>query len=238
MLSIKKNNKPDLTICRMNCDNGLHKKLDEYDLTRFMNGHHTNLFIGKPRSGKTSLLYSLFKSKKLFKKVFQKIYLFQPSASRSSMTDNIFSVLPEEQKFDDLTFDNLNRVMEEIKLEDKTTNTCIIFDDMTAYLKNPDIKLLMKELIFNRRHLHVSIFFLVQTYKSIEKDIRKLFSNIFIFKVSKNELETIFEEIVEIDKKYIQPISSLVYDEPYKYLFINLESQRFFKEFDEIIINV
>ena len=123
--------------------------MDEYDLTRFMNGHHINLFIGKPRSCKTSLLYSLFKSKKLFKKVFQKIYLFQPSASRSSMTDNIFSVLPEDQKFDDLTFDNLNRVMEE-----KTTNTCIIFDDMTAYLKNPDIKQLMKELIFNRRHLH------------------------------------------------------------------------------------
>ena len=237
MLSLKKNEKPELTICKMNCDNGLHKKLDDYDLTRFMNGHHTNLFIGKPRSGKTSLLYSLFKSKKLFRKVFQKIYLFQPSASRSSMNDNIFSVLPEDQKFDDLTFDNLNQVMEEIKQEDKTTNTCIIFDDMTAYLKNPDIKLLMKELIFNRRHLHVSIFFLVQTYKSIEKDIRKLFSNIFIFKVSKNELETIFEEIVEIDKKFIQPISSLVYDEPYKYLFINLESQRLFKEFDEIIIN-
>ena len=193
MLSLKKNEKPELTICKMNCDNGLHKKLDDYDLTRFMNGHHTNLFIGKPRSGKTSLLYSLFKSKKLFRKVFQKIYLFQPSASRSSMSDNIFSVLPEDQKFDDLTFDNLNQVMEEIKQEDKTTNTCIIFDDMTAYLKNPDIKLLMKELIFNRRHLHVSIFFLVQTYKSIEKDIRKLFSNIFIFKVSKNELETIFE---------------------------------------------
>ena len=237
MLSIKYNTKPDLIICKMNCDNGLHKKLDEYELTKFMNGHHTNLLIGKPRSGKTSLLYSLFKSKKLFKKVFQKIYLFQPSASRSSMTDNIFNVLPNNQKFDDLTFDNLNQVMEEIKIEDASTNTCIIFDDMTAYLKNTEIKQLMKELIFNRRHLHVSIFFLVQTYKSIEKDIRKLFSNIFIFKVSKNELETIFDEIVEIDKKYIQPISSLVYDEPYKYLFINLESQRLFKEFDEIIIN-
>ena len=237
MLSLKKNDKPNLTICKMNCDNGLHKKLDSYELTKFMNGHHTNLFIGKPRSGKTSLLYSLFKSQKLFKKVFQRIYLFQPSASRFSMTDNIFNVLPDTQKFDDLTFDNLNLVMEEIKKEDAETNTCIIFDDMTAYLKSQEIKQLMKELIFNRRHLHVSIFFLVQTYKSIEKDIRKLFSNIFIFKVSKNELETIFEEIVEIDKKFIQPISSLVYDEPYKYLFINLESQRLFKEFDEIIIN-
>ena len=55
------------------------------------------------------------------------------------MTDNIFNVLPEEQKFDDLSFDNLNRVMDEIKQEDKDTNTCIIFDDMTAYLKIPDI---------------------------------------------------------------------------------------------------
>ena len=76
MLSIKKNNKPDLTICKMNCDNGLHKKLDEYDLTRFMNGHHTNLFIGKPRSGKTSLLYSLFKSKNCLKRYFKKYISF------------------------------------------------------------------------------------------------------------------------------------------------------------------
>ena len=237
MLSLKINDKPDLTICKMNCDTGLHKKLDQYELTKFMNGHHTNLLIGKPRSGKTSLLYSLFKSPKLFKKVFQKIYLFQPSASRNSMVDNIFNVLPEEQKFDDLSFDNLNQVMAEIKEHDKDINTCIIFDDMTAYLKNLDVKQIMKELIFNRRHLHVSIFFLVQTYKSIEKDIRKLFSNIFIFKVSKNELETIFDELVEMDKKYILPISKIVYDQPYKYLFINLESQRLFKEFDEIIID-
>ena len=174
MLSLKINDKPDLTICKMNCDTGLHKKLDQYELTKFMNGHHTNLLIGKPRSGKTSLLYSLFKSPKLFKKVFQKIYLFQPSASRNSMSDNIFNVLPDEQKYEDLSFDNLNQVMSEIKEHDKDTNTCIIFDDMTAYLKNLDVKQIMKELIFNRRHLHVSIFFLVQTYKSIEKDIRKL----------------------------------------------------------------
>ena len=29
------------------------------------------------------------------------------------------------------------------------------------------------------------------------KDLRKLFSNIFVFKVNKNELETIFEEVIE-----------------------------------------
>ena len=43
----------------------------------------------------------------------------------------------------------------------------------------------------NRRHLHTSVYFLCQLYKSLEPDIRKLFSNIFLFKVSKKEMEDI-----------------------------------------------
>ena len=74
----------------MNCDNKLHEKLDNYELSKFLNSHSTNLFIGRPRSGKTSLLYSLFKSPELLKKVYHKIFLFQPSASRVSMKDKIF----------------------------------------------------------------------------------------------------------------------------------------------------
>ncbi len=59
------------------------------------------------------------------------------------------------------------------------------------------LKKLIKEIVMNRRHKHVSIYFLVQTYFSIEKDIRKLFSNLFIFKVSKHELNTIYDELIE-----------------------------------------
>jgi len=88
----------------------------------------------------------------------------------------------------------------------------------------------------NRRHLRCSIYFLVQTWFSIEKDIRKLFSNIFVFRVSKKELETIFDEVVEQKKCYVGDIAKIVYDEPYKYLFINTDSQRLFKCFDELII--
>ena len=49
---IKENEKPNLAICRMNCDNGLHDKLNNYELTKFMNNHSTNLLIGKPVVGK------------------------------------------------------------------------------------------------------------------------------------------------------------------------------------------
>lgn len=234
-ITLKKNESPDLATCEMICDGGLHPKLNNYDLTKFLNGHETNLMIGRPASGKTSLLYSFFKSPKIYRKVFHNIYLFQPSHSRASMKDNIFEKIPEEQRYDELDYESLNTVMETIKSEDKKYNNCIIFDDMTASLKNHDVKKLLKELIFNRRHLRTTIIFLVQTWYSIEKDIRKLFSNIFCFRVAKQELSSIFDEVVESKAKYMNDIAKMVFDKPYKYLFINVNSQRLFDGFDELI---
>ena len=55
-ITIKHNDKPDLKKCEMICDEILHPKLDKYEVTKFLNEHSTNLLIGKPKSGKTSLL--------------------------------------------------------------------------------------------------------------------------------------------------------------------------------------
>lgn len=232
---LKKNNKPDLEICKMLCDKPLHPKLNDYELTTFLNCHSTNLLIGKPGSGKTSLLYSLFQSKKLFRCVFHNIFLFQPSHSRASMKDKLFDELPEDQKFDELTYENLNDVLERIQAE-PDYNHVIIFDDMGAHLRDNDIKKLLKQIIYNRRHYHISIFFLCQTYLSIEPDVRKLFSNIFVFRVSKLELMKIFEEVVETQKDNVLQISKAVFDKPYNFLFINTDTQRLFRNWDEIII--
>jgi hypothetical protein len=237
MIKIKFNESPNIIPCKMLCDECLHDKLNAYDLTTFMNSHETNLFIGKPKSGKTSLLYSFFKSPKLFRKVFHNIFLFQPSHSRASMKDNLFGKIPDDQKFDELDEASLEIVMNTIKCEDKKYNNCIIFDDMTAYLKNHETLKLFKELIYNRRHYRTSIFFLVQTWYSIHSDIRKLFSNIFIFRVNKREMQSIFEEVIEGKEKHRDEICKLVYNEPYKYLFVNLNSQRFFDGFNELLID-
>tara|TARA_R110000824_G_scaffold22385_3_gene81998 strand:+ start:485 stop:1156 length:672 start_codon:yes stop_codon:yes gene_type:complete len=222
----------------MRCDKPLHKKLDKFELTKFLNQHTTNLLIGKPKSGKTSLLFSLFESREILRKVYHKIYVFQPEPSRSSMKNDIFGKLPPDQLFNELNFENLDLVMDEIEAT-SDLNIAIIFDDVGASLKNFDTMNLMKKLIFNRRHLHTSVFFLVQTYYSIPKDIRKLFSNIFVFRVNKNELATIFDEIVE-DKEMVDiapQISKLIYDKPHNFMFINTDSQRIFKNFDELIIS-
>jgi KaiC/GvpD/RAD55 family RecA-like ATPase len=231
-ISIKENAMPKLKHCKMICDVKLHPKLDNYELTSFLNRHSTNLMIGKPGMGKTSLLYSFLKSKEIFKNTYDKIFLFQPEQSRASMKDKLFDKIPDEQKYDELTIENLNEVEENLSEH----NNLLIFDDMTAYLKDKTLKKKFRELIYNRRHKHLSIIFLVQSYLSIEKDIRKLFSNLFIFKTSKKEMETIFDELIELPKEYIIPIMKMTYDEPYNYLFINTDSQRLFKNFDEILI--
>ena len=221
----------------MVCDKELNSKLNKYELTKFLNSHTTNLLIGKPKSGKTSLLYSFFQSSKCLKKCFHNIYLFQPSHSRGSMKDKLFDKLPDDQKFEELDYESLVEVMDRIKVSDPDHNNAIIFDDMTAYLKDYHVEKLLKELVFNRRHLRTSIYFLCQTYISVPKDLRKLFSNLFIFRVSKNELKLMFEELIEDKSKVnlISDITKLVFDKPHQFLFVNTDSQRFFKNFDELV---
>ncbi len=245
-LKLKVNRKPKLEAMEMLCDKCLSPKLDRYDLTKFLNCHSTNLLIGAPGSGKTTLLISFFD--KILRSCYHNIYLFQPSHSRSSMKRDIFQEIPEDQKFDELNYENLRGVLDKIKSRDEDEddeeevdesqhiNNCIIFDDMGAYLKDKSIRKLLKEIIYNRRHYHISVFFLCQSYLSCEKDIRKLFSNIFIFRVSKNELKTIFDEVVESKKELMPELSKMVYDKKHQYMFINTDSQRIFKGFDEIII--
>ena len=220
----------------MICDKPLHNKLDNYELTSYLNSHSTNLLLGKPKSGKSSLLWSMLKDKRMLNKVFDNVYLFQPSHSRASIKNNIFKKHPKDKMFEELNYEDLDEVMDRIRGTDPNENNVIIFDDQSAYLKNKETLRLFKELIFNRRHLRTSIYFLNQTFFSVPKELRRLFSNIFVFKVSRNEMKNLFEEVVEQDhvKELMPQISKLVFDKPYQYLFINTDNQKFYKGFDRI----
>ena len=88
----------------------------------------------------------------------------------------------------------------------------------------------------NRRHMHTSIYFMVQTWKSTHKEIRSLFSNLFVFKVSKFELKSIFDELIECAKDVMEQIAQLVFDKRFNFLFYNVDTMRLFKNFDEILI--
>ena len=153
-MEIIKLKSPTITPPKMCCDAPLHDKLNAYELTSYMNRHSTNLLLGRPGSGKSSLMWSWLKNKKLLNKVYTNVYLFQPSHSRASIRNNIFKNHDESKMFDELTYDNLYEVIQRIKASPKKENNVIIFDDQAAYLKNRDTLALFKELIFNRPHPH------------------------------------------------------------------------------------
>ena len=238
-MEIVKLKKPKISHTIMTCDKPLHNKLDNYELTSYLNHHSTNLLIGSPGSGKSSLMWAFFRDKKLLNRVFHNVYLFQPSHSRASIKNDVFKKHDKDKMFDELSFENLLEVMERIKGTDPDENNVIIFDDMASYLKDKSTLQLFKELIFNRRHLHTSLYFLNQTFFSVPKELRRLFSNVFIFKVSKNEMRNIFDELVADPyiKTMMPTISKVVYDKPFNYLFLNTDSQKFYKKFDRIDFN-
>ena len=230
-IQIKKNDAPKLPVCKMLCDGGLDSKLNDYELTKHLNTHQLTVVVGSPGSGKTSMLYSLFKSKEMLKKVYDKIFVFMPSASHVSLKDNLFGQLPQEQRFEELTDETLNQAQSQFE----GTN-CIIIDDMTVYLKDKDVQKKLREFAFNRRHLGLSIFILTQSWNAVPLSIRKVFNNAFIFKVGKREMELVFKEMVESHEDKVGQIMKLVYDKPHQFLFVNFSSQRFFKNFDELIM--
>jgi hypothetical protein len=58
-----------------------------------------------------------------------------------------------------------------------------------------------------------------------------------VFKTTKEELNNIWEEVIEKPKELIDSLRILVYDKPFQYLFINVDTQRLFKGFDEILFD-
>jgi DNA replication protein DnaC len=236
MIKIIENKKPNIEKIKFACDNILHKKLDEYELTKeFLNKSNTTLFIGRQGSGKTSLMVNFVK--KLYKKVFHFIYIFMPKSSRSSLSNNIFDKhLPEDQIFDELNQENITILYE--KLKENSENgykSLIIYDDVQKALKNHSVLLSLKNIIANQRHLKVVNFILLQNYFALDKSLRELCNNIILFKLNKTQTEKIFIENVESAKDKFEYIRDCVFDKPYEWMFINVPTQRIFKGFDEIL---
>ena len=72
---------------------------------------------------------------------------------------------------------------------------------------------------------------------SLEKEIRKLFNNVIMFKPSKVEFENLFEELFETNKDVALDIMNIAYEEPHDYLVLNVDTQKIYKGYDEIIVN-
>ena len=236
-----KNKIPKLKLPEFIVDTELNPKLSKFGgILKLMNKSNFTLFLGKAGSGKTSLMVGLLGSKPKnggLKKVFHQIFVFIPPSSRHSMKENFFEkYLPEEQIFDELNLSNLELVYDLAKENAKEGyRSLLVFDDVQKDLKD-ECKELFLSIVNNRRHAKINIMLLCQNYFSIPKQIRNGITDAFIFKVSKNEMEQIFQELIEKHKNKFIEILDVVFKEKHSFLYINTESQRIFSNFENEIV--
>lgn len=238
-MNIKKNKAPKLRLPQFTVDKELSNKLNDFELTKLMNKHNFTLFLGRAGSGKSSLLISLLQTPSIFKSVYHTIILFCPPNSRASIQNDFWSQhLPEEQIFDELTLESLQNAYDIAQLNaHEEFKTLIILDDVQKYLKDNEIQKLLLHMVNNRRHAQLSIWMACQTFISIPRQVRQGLTNLFVFKVSKIEMENIMREAVEIDNEAFNKILNIAYNKLHDFIFIDTNSKRIFLNWDEILFS-
>jgi hypothetical protein len=196
--------------------------------------HHFASFIGIPGRGKTSLAISILTHPDAYHRRFNNIFVVMPKNSRESVSGQPFKKHPAEKLFDELELSVLEFVHEYTKLESSAGHSSLlILDDCTAQLKNGDIQKMLKTLIFNRRHLKLSIWICSQGYNQLPLSIRKTITHAFVFKpANKKELENIFNELIFLPKEQVETITRHVFDSPHNFMLLDTNQSKIYKNFN------
>ena len=226
---------------------GVKEKMDINILGINENLPHRNGFIyamtGSGGSGKSSLLLSLFKSTKFYRKKFDNIYLFTPRSSFLSVEKHPFESHPKV--FHDLNVNTLSNIYEELnELKENSINeataienSIIIIDDFANALKDHDLTVYLNKMIIKARHLACCFIFTLQSYYLLPLILRKQITNVSIFKPkNKKEWESICDELLNMDKFKALEMHTYIFNEPYTHLDYDTLNSNIYKNFNKLEI--
>ena len=187
---------------------------------------------GSAGSGKTSLMLNLLTDKHAYRKAFQSVHVVMPPHSIASLKNNIFK--RHDKVYDELDWDTLEKISERVKKDaEDDYNSLLILDDVTTSLKNLDVQRQLSDLIKNRRHYHLTIWLLVQTYNAIPLNVRKTISHLVLFRPrNQSEFRNVSEELLFYDRQDAEILKQYVYDSAYNFLFADVDKGLVYKNFD------
>ena len=195
--------------------------------------------VGRAGSGKTSSLLSLVKSKEAYKKRFHKIISVIPTSSLNSLKVNPLKDLPDNQKFDSLTYETLEDIIEQVE-ENREDDllTLLLLDDVSAELQDPGLLKLMMRLFLNRRHLKLSILAIAHSLTgkgALPYTIRKNCSHLVLFKPSSG-MDVLNNEYLNLPKPQFRELTDFVYKKPHDHLMIDLSNNHIYKNFNPLTL--
>jgi hypothetical protein len=126
------------------CDKSIPKPLPQ-------NLNHFMMIVGKPGSSKTTLLLNMVcKRGKMYNKKYDRVYLWSPSLG--TIDDCPFNDLPEDQVHEELTEENLEGVLDDIR--DTGEKVLFMIDDCVNDMKKEArLEKLLAKVLMNRRHI-------------------------------------------------------------------------------------
>lgn len=218
------------------------------NLENFLNYVNCTLIIGLPASGKSSLIKTLLNGtseSNLYNNVFNSVYYISPS-----MTMQLN--LPEDKLINLGDNDNLSGILQDI-IDNETGlgepddphRVAVFLDDAVSWLeKDKKSMKIFKKLVFNGRHIlgnnsSLQSFIVSQKIKSIPLTIRSQANQVFFFNSTKAEKAILADEFMPLDPKESQLLFDFVFDEPFNFMFINLQlpiKSRIFKNFNQLQI--
>jgi len=202
------------------------------------------LICGRPGSGKTTLILNLISKRgKMYNKKFDKVFVFSPSLT--TMKEDPFGELPPEQVHTDLSEENLEEALSNIR--DSGEKVLFILDDVVNDMKrSAGVQNTLSRMLMNRRHLagaggSTSFIITTQVYNKIPAPIRKTASHIILFHTrNKKEIDTIFDEIIIIPQKDFYEILKYCFSNKNKFLYIDINKSHttmFHKCFNQLTFN-
>ena len=195
--------------------------------------------VGAPGSGKSSVMFSLIKSKDAYRKRFHKVIAVIPSSSLDSLKSNPLKDLPEDQQFEDLSFENLEEIVDMVEANrEQDMLTLLLLDDVSAELQDPIILKKMMRLFLNRRHLKLSIISIAHSLTgkgALPYTIRKNLSHLILFKPS-SSLDVLNSDFLHMPKDKFKELTDYVYKDAHDHLMIELNRNRLYKNFNALTL--
>ena len=206
------------------------------------------LICGKSGSGKTNFLTNLLKTgvvngRRLgLKKQFENIVVCSPSIA--SLKTNIFKNLDDSKMFTEFNEEFIDFLVDFCHEEkEEGNNTLVILDDVGSELRRSAmVEKKFLQLIYNKRHLGLSIICTVQKYNNASVGVRTNMTHLILFRpTNMKELQTVHEEVIPIEKNKLNDFIDFVFDKKYNFLMVDMSLHLsptfvFYKNFDRIIM--
>ena len=186
------------------------------------------LCVGNSASGK-GVLFNNFLGKNTqfpYKSIFKNnIFMFSSTyALGDKSLDNLD--IPDENTFDNLDEDIIRQILLEQKLniaefgKDKCVPILIVLDDVLTQLSHKKNSI-VRELFFSSRHYLISLFFMVQSYRSVPKCMRTNCTHLIFFQTNNTKERNSIIEEQNAPTKIMEKILDDATSEDYSFLVVN-----------------